>query len=74
MNSTALMLLLVLLGIFVAGWALYWAAALLIAFAVFVMELNAILVLLMFVLFPPSLLAFLAGYALLKMGWKRAPS
>ncbi len=74
MDPTTLTLLLIVLGVIVGGWLLYLAAAALIIFARFVGELHPLLAVLMFFLFPPSLLAFLVGYALMRWGWKRAPS
>lgn len=58
-----------LLGVGVVIWLAVLASALTIAFTGFVMRLPIFLSLVMFVLFPPTLIVFLSGYAMLEFGF-----
>jgi hypothetical protein len=52
----------------VLAWIVYASAGLILAFTAFVMGLPTILVILMFVIFPPTFVVFLIGVAMLKLG------
>jgi len=53
--------------IVVVGWLLWLASAVLVLFATFVMGLPTLVSVLLFILFPPSLIAFLVGYVCLQL-------
>lgn len=49
-------------------WISMVASALTIAFTVFMMDLPIFISLLLFILFPPTLIVFLSGYAMIEFG------
>ena len=63
----ALLVILTVLGLVLGliAWLFPIAARLIIAFTVFLMELPFILTLLVFILFPPTLIVFIVGYVLM---------
>lgn len=65
-ESAVLVLVLAAVALVVAGYTIRWAVGMLIAFTRFVLDLHVVVILMLFVLFPPALLAFLAGMALAK--------
>lgn len=62
----ALMVLLLALGLIV--WFVPVAARLVLAFTAFLMDLPFLLTILVFILFPPALIVFLIGIALMRLG------
>jgi len=62
----ALMALSLVLGLIV--WLVPIAARLVLAFTAFLMGLPFLLTILVFILFPPSLVVFLIGVALMQLG------
>lgn len=58
--------LLVIVGIVVA--IAYLAAGMTLAFTAFVMSLPLIISIVMFIVFPPTLIVFLVGYAMIQFG------
>lgn len=57
-----------LVVIAVIAWIAYLATGLTLIFTAFVMRLPAVLSILMFIIFPPTLIVFLMGYAILEFG------
>ncbi len=49
-------------------WISMIASQLTIAFTVFIMDLPIFISLLLFILFPPTLIVFLSGYAMIEFG------
>lgn len=69
MSDTAILIIfagVIALGIVV--WLLYLAAGLVLLFTTFVMQLPIIVAILMFILFPPTLIIFLTGLAFIQFG------
>lgn len=66
----ALFVIMTVLGLILGliSWLFPIAARLVISFTVFLMELPFILTLLVFILFPPTLIVFLVGFVLLRLG------
>jgi hypothetical protein len=62
----ALVILLLALGLIV--WLVPVAARLVLAFTAFLMGLPFLLTILVFILFPPTLVVFLIGIALMQLG------
>jgi len=62
----ALMALSLVLGLIV--WLVPIAARLVLAFTAFLMGLPLLLTILIFILFPPTLIVFLIGVALMQLG------
>ncbi len=58
-----------LIAVGVVVWLAVLASALTIAFTGFVMRLPIFISLIMFVLFPPTLIVFLSGYAMIEFGF-----
>ena len=58
--------LLVIVGIVIA--IAYLAAGMTLAFTAFVMNLPLIISIVMFIVFPPTLIVFLVGYAMIQFG------
>jgi len=75
LNDTALVVVSVLAGILVGGalvvWAIWKSANWLLMFTHFIAGLPTWLVVLLFILFPPALLAFLSGLALIQLGFDK---
>lgn len=61
-----IVIVLIVLGIVV--WLLYLASALVLVFTGFVLELPLIVSIIMFVVFPPTLIVFLVGLAFIHFG------
>jgi uncharacterized integral membrane protein len=59
----------IVLALFFLIWLSVLASALTLAFTGFVMGLPVFVALLLFVLFPPTLIVFLSGYAMIKTGF-----
>jgi type IV secretory pathway TrbL component len=57
------------LGLGILIWLTVLASAATIIFTDFVMKLPLLLSLLLFILFPPLLIVFLSGYAMIKYGF-----
>jgi len=62
----AFVALLLILGLIV--WLVPIAAQLVLAFTVFLLDLPILLTILVFILFPPTLIVFLIGLALMQFG------
>ncbi len=46
----------------------YFAAGMTLAFTAFVMNLPIVISIVMFIVFPPTLIVFLVGYAMIELG------
>ena len=57
-----------LLALALIAWLVPFVARLVLAFTAFVMDLPLLLGLLLFILFPPTLVVFLIGIALMQLG------
>ncbi len=72
MSDTAVLIIVIaviaLAILAIVVWLLYLAAGLVLAFTAFVMELPIIVTILMFILFPPTLIVFLVGLAFIWFG------
>ena len=69
MGDDAILIIIVLvIALMLIGWLLYLAAGLVLLFTAFVMQLPIILSIIMFILFPPTLIVFLVGLAFLHFG------
>ena len=69
MSDTAVLIIVIaVIALAIVVWLLYLAAALVLVFAAFVMELPIIVTILMFILFPPTLIVFLVGLAFIRFG------
>ena len=58
----------VIIALGIVAWLLRLCIGLVLVFTAFVNELPFFLVILMFILFPPTLIVYLAGYAYIKFG------
>lgn len=67
-DDAVVVFILIAIALMVLALLLYLAAGLVIVFAAFVMELPLIIAVLMFVLFPPTLVVFLVGLAFIRFG------
>ena len=67
-NEAILTILGLVIGLMLIGWLLYLGAALVLAFTNFVMQLPMIISIIMFILFPPTIIVFLVGLAFLHFG------
>ena len=67
-EEAIIIIILAIIAIFIIGWLLYLAAGLVLVFTAFVMELPIILAIIMFILFPPTLIVFLVGLAFIHFG------
>ncbi len=71
MSDTAVIIIIIVVAVIVLAivvWLLYLAAGLVLLFTAFVMELSPIVAILMFILFPPTLIVYLAGLAFIQFG------
>lgn len=69
MNGTAILIIFgVVIALGIVVWLLYLAAGLVLMFTAFVMQLPIIVAILMFILFPPTLIVFLTGLAFIQFG------
>lgn len=69
MSDDAIIIFIVLIAaLAVIGWLCYLGAGLVLAFTAFVMELPTILSIIMFIIFPPTLMVFLVGLAFIHFG------
>jgi len=67
-DTVFIVIVVAVVAVIVIGWLLYLAAGLIMLFTAFVAELPVIISILLFVLFPPTLVVFLVGLAMLKLG------
>jgi len=63
-----IILIVAILAVALIAWVIQLASGLILIFTYFVMGLPTLVAILMFVLFPPSLLVFLVGIAMMKLG------
>lgn len=69
MSDTAILIIIgVVVVLAIVVWLLYLAAGLVLMFTAFVMELPTMVAILMFILFPPTLIAYLVGLAFIQFG------
>lgn len=68
MGDDAIIIIAVVVALMIVGWLLYLAAGLVLLFTAFVMELPTILAIVMFIIFPPTLIVFLVGLAFVHFG------
>lgn len=74
MSETAILIAFaVVIGLGMLIWVLYLAATLVLLFTAFVIQLPIIFSILMFILFPPTFIVFLAGLAFIQLGVGETP-
>ena len=66
MDDNSLLTIIILIAVlFVAGWLLRFCASLIVFFTAFIIELPLVISILLFILFPPTIIAFLIGLLLI---------
>lgn len=67
-NEVVAIIVIALIVLAIVVWLLYLASALILGFTVFVLELPLIVSIIMFIVFPPTLIVFLVGLAFIRFG------
>lgn len=67
-DDAVIIIVVIAIALIVLVWLSYLAAGIVLAFTAFVMDLPLIVTVLMFILFPPTLIVFLVGLAFIYFG------
>ena len=67
-DDTLIIIVVIVIALAIIVWLLYLAAGLVLVFTAFVIELPLILSIIMFIIFPPTLIVFLVGLAFMYFG------